>query len=125
MNELHPGLVALLILAPMVLAILVQCYVAHKYTERFESLLTNCTFVTGNKNVYQHAGLMGKVMRTGLISMVLAMPRIFVRRGLIDLEEVKRFPPQMRWLLVSLLGIHIVLLAALAISYYAQPLNAN
>jgi len=125
MTEVDPGLVALLIIVPMVLAIVVQCYVAHKYTECFESLLTNCSFVTGNKNVYQHAGLLGKVMRPGLISMVLAIPRPFVRRGLIDLDEVKRFPPRMRRLLVSLLGIHIMLLAALAITHYAQPLNVN
>ncbi|KJZ43101.1 MULTISPECIES: hypothetical protein [Pseudomonas] len=119
MNEVDPGLVALLIIVPMVLAIVVQCYVAHKYTERFESLLTNCTFVTGNKNAFQHAGLLGKVMRTGLISMVLAIPKVFVRRGLIDFNEVKRFPSRMRRLLVSLLGIHIVLFAALVISHYA------
>ncbi|MNG32537.1 hypothetical protein D3C84_1185790 [compost metagenome] len=53
--------------------------------------------------------------------MVLATPKIFVRRGLIDFDEVKRFPTRMRRLLVSLLGIHIVLLAAMVISYYAQP----
>lgn len=125
MNEVDPGLVALLIFAPMLLAIVVQCYVAHKYTERVESLLTNCSFVTGNKNTFQHAGLLGKVMRMGLISMVLATPKIFVRRGLIDLNEVKRFPPQIRRLLVSLLGIHIVLFAALVITHYVQPLNLN
>ncbi|CAI8714261.1 hypothetical protein D3C76_801030 [compost metagenome] len=120
MNEVHPGLIALLIIAPMILAMIVQCCIAHKYTERFESFLTNCIFVTGNKNTFQHAGLLGKVMRTGLISMVLAVPKIFVRRGLIDIDEVKRFPPRMRRLLVSLLGIHIVLLTALAIFNYAQ-----
>lgn len=81
MTEVDPGLVALLIVVPMVLPIVVQCYVAHKYTERFESLLTNCSFVTGNKNVYQHAGLLGKVMRTGLISMVLAIPRSLCAEG--------------------------------------------
>ncbi|WP_087502952.1 hypothetical protein [Pseudomonas sp. SID14000] len=118
MNAVDPGLIALLILAPIILAMIVQCYIAHRYTERFESFLTNCTFVTGNKKTFQHAGLLGKVMRTGLISMMLAMPTIFLRRGLIDLNEVKRFPPNMRRLLVSMLGIHIVLLIALTIFHY-------
>jgi len=117
-NAVDPGLIALLILAPIILAMIVQCYIAHRYTERFESFLTNCTFVTGNKKTFQHAGLLGKVMRTGLISMMLAMPTIFLRRGLIDLNEVKRFPPNMRRLLVSMLGIHIVLLIALTIFHY-------
>lgn len=121
MNEVEPGLIAFLILVPMLLAMVVQCYIAHKYTERFESLLTNCVFVTGNKTTFQHAGLLGKVMRTGLISMVLAVPRLFLRRGLIDLEQVRGFPSRMRRLLVSLLVIHILLLTALAIFNYALP----
>ncbi|BDM20900.1 hypothetical protein KMS_R06580 [Pseudomonas sp. LRP2-20] len=124
-SEVEPGVVAFLILAPMLLAMVVQCYIAHKYTERFESFLTNCTFVTGNKKTFEHAGLVGKVMRTGLISMVLTMPKIFVRRRLIDLDEVRRFPPSMRRLLVSLLVIHILLVTALVIFNYAQPVNGH
>jgi hypothetical protein len=75
--------------------------------------------VTGNKITFQRAGLLGKVMRTGLISMVLAIPSLFVRRGLIDFDQVKRFPSSMRRLLVSLLVIHILLAAALIIFTYA------
>ncbi|WDY56693.1 hypothetical protein [Pseudomonas sp. PSKL.D1] len=123
MNGIHPGLIAGLIIVPMVIALIVQAYVAHKYTERFEALLANCAFVTGNKTTFQYAGLMGKVMRTGLISMVLAMPGVFMRRGLIDLDEVKRFPPRLKRLLVTQLVIHILLFAALIISHYAQPAN--
>ncbi|HDS0930573.1 hypothetical protein ACF8GG_06660 [Pseudomonas sp. yb_1] len=119
MNEVEPGLIAILILAPMMLAMVVQCFIAHKYTEYYESLLTRCSFVTGNKITFQHAGLLGKVMRTGLISMVLAIPSLFVHRGLIDFDEVKRFPSSMRRLLVSLLVIHILLATALIIFTYA------
>jgi hypothetical protein len=118
-NEVEPGLIAILILAPMMLAMVVQCFIAHKYTEYYESLLTRCSFVTGNKITFQHAGLLGKVMRTGLISMVLAIPSLFVRRGVIDFDEVKRFPSSMRRLLVSLLVIHILLATALIIFTYA------
>jgi len=119
-NGVDPGLIALLILAPIILSMIVQCYIAHKYTEHFESFLPNCTYVTGNKKIFQHAGLLGKVMRTGSISLVLAIPTIFLRRGLIDLNEVKRFPPNMRLLLVSMLAIQIVLLTALTISHYVD-----
>ena len=119
MNEVEPGLIAILILAPMMLAMVVQCFIAHKYTEYYESLLTRCSFVTGNKITFQHAGLLGKVMRTGFITMVLAIPSLFVRRGVIDFDEVKRFPSSMRRLLVSLLVIHILLATALIIFTYA------
>ncbi len=52
MNTVDPGWIALLILAPLILAMIVQCYIAHRYTERFESFLTNCTFVTDNKKIF-------------------------------------------------------------------------
>ncbi|WP_349974723.1 hypothetical protein [Pseudomonas sp. WHRI 8519] len=120
MSGVDPGLIALLILAPIILLMIVLCYIAHKHTEYFESFLPNCTYVTGNKKIFQHAGLLGKVMRTGSISLVLAIPTIFLRRGLIDLNEVKRFPPNMKRLLVSMLAIQIVLLIALTISHYAD-----
>ena len=118
MNAVDPGWIALLILAPITLSMIGLCYIAHKYTEHFESFLPNCTYVTGNKKIFQHAGLLGKVMRTGSISLVLAMPTFFLRRNLIDLNEVKRFPPNMKRLLVSLLTIQIMLLIALTIFHY-------
>ena len=120
MNDVHPGFIALLILAPMMLAMIVQCYIAHAYTERFESHLKNCTFVNDNKRTFQHAGLLGKLMRTGLISMIVAVPRVFTRRNLIDPAEVARFPMGMKRLLVSLLIIQILLLTALVVFHHTH-----
>ena len=120
MNDVHPGVIALLILTPMMLAMIVQCYIAHAYTERFESHLKNCTFVNDNKRTFQHAGLLGKLMRTGLISMVVAAPKVFTRRNLIDPAEVVRFPAGMKWSLVSLLAIQILLLAALVVFHHTH-----
>lgn len=118
MNTVEPGWIALLILVPIILSMLVLCYIAHRYTEHFESLLSNCTYITGNKKIFQHAGLLGKIMRTGSISLVLTMPTIFSRKGLVDLREVERFPLNMKRLLVSLLAVQFMLLIALTIFYY-------
>jgi len=120
MNDVHPGFIALLILAPMMLAMSVQCYIAHAYTERFESHLKNCTFVNDKKRTFQHAGLLGKLMRTGLISLIMAVPRVFTRRNLIDPAEVARFPVGMKRLLVSLLIIQILLLTALVVFHHTH-----
>lgn len=120
MNDVYPGFIALLILAPMMLAMIVQCYIAHAYTERFESHLKNCTFVNDNKRTFQHAGLLGKLMRTGLISLIMAVPRVFTRRNLIDPAEVARFPVGMKRLLVSLLLIQILLLTALVVFHHTH-----
>ncbi|WP_426149615.1 hypothetical protein [Pseudomonas sp. DC3000-4b1] len=121
MTDIHIAFIGLFIIASIWLAMIVQAYIAHKHTEYFESLLPNCTFVTDNKKNLEYAGLPGKILRTGLISMVLALPHIFTRRGLIDLNEVRRFPPRTRRLLVSLLIIHFLLLSALIIFHETMP----
>lgn len=100
---------------------IVHAYIAHRHTEHFESLLPNCMFVTDNKRTFRHWGLAGKVLRTGMISIVLAVPHIFMRRGGIDLGEVKRFPPREKRLLVSILTIHFILVLALIVSHHALP----
>ncbi len=50
--------------------------------------------------------------------MVLAVPIIFMRRSLIDSNEVKSFPPNLKRLLLSMLAIQIALLIALTIFHY-------
>jgi hypothetical protein len=117
-NDFQQALIAFLILGPMILAMIAQAYIAYRYTEHFESLLPNCAFVIGNKKSFEHAGLPGKLLRTGLISVVLAIPQAFMHRNLINLEEVERFPTRPRRLLVSLPGLHLALLLALTIFNY-------
>ncbi|WP_426199696.1 hypothetical protein [Pseudomonas sp. DC3200b2] len=121
MSEPFLALVAFLILAPMILIMIVQSYIAHKYTEHFESFLPNCIFVKENIKIFQHAGLPGKLLRTGLIALVLVIPYIFMRRGLIDMDEVKRFPLRTKQFLTCLLVLQFALIFALALLNYALP----
>lgn len=121
MNDTYIAINAFAILSSIGLAMGAQIYIAHKYTEYFESLLPNCIFMKDNKRTFEHAGLIGKLLRTGLISLVLAAPRIFVHRGVIDPDEIKRFPARTKRLLVGLLIIHLLLASALIISHHALP----
>lgn len=120
-TTIDPGIVGALIIMPMALTLLAQCYVAHKHTEFFESLLPNCKYVIDNRNIYKHAGLPGKLIRTGSISVVLAIPKLFIWRGLVNAEDVKAFPPKHRRILHSLLALHLTLLSALVLSHFLFP----
>lgn len=115
MSALVAGLIGFSILTSIMTALIIQCYIAHRYTDFFESLLPNCKYVTDNKQLYEHAGLPGKLVRTGSISVVLAIPRLFIWRGLANAEEVKAFPSKHRRILLCLLVLHLTLLSALAL----------
>lgn len=91
-----------------VLSLLVLVYLSYRHLELIESMLSNSSFVMGNKNLYSRAGLIGRVMRICTVSILLTMPTIFVYRGLVDSREVDSFPVAMRCLLVVLWNLMVI-----------------
>ncbi|BBH44314.1 hypothetical protein [Pseudomonas sp. KU43P] len=107
------GAVAFIILAAMAATICASLYVAVKHLERVESLLANCTFVTGNRKTLSQAGLFGKVMRMLSISLALTFPKAYARKGLLDLNEVANFPNRIKKTLILLGAMHPILIGSL------------
>ncbi|UTL80745.1 hypothetical protein [Pseudomonas putida] len=113
MTSIHPGLIGLLIMGPMIFSMLAIVYVGHYYVESFEAMMPNSRIVRDYRRVFSSAGLVGKLMRTGSISMILMMPKMYARRGLVDLDEVRGFPRRLKRVLVGLHLLLFVLLSAL------------
>lgn len=113
------ALIAFSIIASMIMVVIIESYIAHRHIERYEGLLSNCIFINENKKLIERAGLPGKLLRILLIACVLAIPRIFTRKNLIDVNEVAMFPSRAKQLLASLLYIHCGTLMALVIFNYA------
>ncbi|WP_144434217.1 hypothetical protein, partial [Pseudomonas caricapapayae] len=82
------------------LVLVAMMLIAHIYIEAIESRLSNCSYIEDNKRVWSNAGLLGKVMRGGIISMVLIMPKMHAKRGLVDAQELSRLPKRYRYLLM-------------------------
>ncbi|MFJ4068958.1 hypothetical protein ACIPW4_27310 [Pseudomonas sp. NPDC089996] len=118
MITIEPGLIALALITSMSIAVGAQIFIAHKYTEHFESFLPTSRLVCDNIKNYQHAGLLGKTIRTGQIATLLAIPRIFIYRGYADIEEIKKFPRNEKLILIGLWASHIILFSALILSHY-------
>ena len=90
MTNIEPGLIALILITAMLIAASAQIIISHKYTEHFESFLPTSRLVSDNIKNYQHAGLLGKTIRTGQIATLLAIPKIFIYRGYAEIEEGRR-----------------------------------
>ncbi|MEX5351582.1 hypothetical protein WCE02_09530 [Pseudomonas juntendi] len=102
--SIHLGLLAFIVYALMISGFLVFCYVSSRCVDYLESLLPTSGFMLANKKNFLEMGLIGKVHRVGVIALVLAFPKFFARRGLINIKEVEAFPVRTRWLLVTLWG---------------------
>ncbi|MBO9550574.1 MAG: hypothetical protein J7573_14085 [Pseudomonas sp.] len=94
-------LVAICFFFVATVAFLVQMYVAIRHLDEIEELLSKSNFVLGNRKLYLHAGLLGKIMRICTMSALLTMPSLFARRGLVDVTQLRDFPNSMKRILVG------------------------
>ncbi|OLF52968.1 hypothetical protein [Pseudomonas chlororaphis] len=78
-------------------------YLYWGYTRIGEMLgyVKNCQMITGNR-FYLHMGAWGRIMMVGVVAGYLAFPGFFIRRGLLDADEINNFPqPLKRRLIIS------------------------
>ncbi|KPW49995.1 hypothetical protein ALO82_200006 [Pseudomonas syringae pv. broussonetiae] len=85
------GLLGGAILIPLFLTSIVIAVIAHKYVETIEAHLPNCSYIRTVREAYSGGGLLGKVMRGGVIALILMMPKLSARRGFVDEREIKTF----------------------------------
>jgi len=100
-NDFELNMMAISFLLMGMAALLVLLLVAVRHLDYIEEMLSKSSFVVGNKALYSRAGLLGKLMRICTISLLLAMPRAFARRGMVDVVQLKKFPMPMKRLLVA------------------------
>lgn len=112
------GIIAAIIINLIIISMTIQCFIAARRTEYFESLFPNSQYIIKNKATYQQAGLIGKLMRTGAISTVLVLPSVFTKRKLVEKKDIESFPKNTKTLLVTLWATHITLFSSLIISHY-------
>ncbi|MNJ43724.1 hypothetical protein D3C77_387450 [compost metagenome] len=116
MTQVPEGLIAGFILVPSFFICIWVGYVAHAYTEKAEAFLSNSSIVVGTRSIYSQAGLLGKVMRIGILTTALIFKKPSLKKGLLDLDEVKRFPKDLKRLLFISWGLHHLVCAALIAS---------
>jgi len=104
----------------------ITIYIAHRKIDYIESFLLNCDMVTSEKELWQHAGLMGKVIRLTNISFILLTPKIYTKRKLIDIDEINKLPSKIKTSLIAI-GVaftisFIALLGLGVFMHYLPPL---
>lgn len=113
MTNIPVGLIGILIMVPMILNLFATAIIAHKYVEIIEEQLPNCSSVQTIREAWSGGGLLGKVMRGGVISVVLMLPKLSARRGVIDASEVERLPARYKNLLIIPTTITFILVTAM------------
>jgi hypothetical protein len=109
------GIISGVIGVPMILIAICLIYVVNVYTERSERMMPKSSFVKANIDNYSQAGIIGKVVRNGFLTMVLMMPDISHKRGIVCLAEVRDFPTGLKRILFVTWGMCALCFVALII----------
>jgi hypothetical protein len=83
------------------MALSVLICLAVRNLDEIEGRLSKSAYVAGNKKLYSQAGILGRVMRICTIAMLLTMPSLFARRGLVDVIQLQAFPNSTKNVLVG------------------------
>ncbi|MBA4702822.1 hypothetical protein NLO85_23545 [Pseudomonas savastanoi] len=119
MNSTQIGIANGIVLLLLLFVCFSIAFIAHKYIDLIEGDLPGCSYVSDTRKVWGSAGLLGKVMRGGIIATIIMMPKIHAKRGLVDGGEVEGLPRYYKRLLVTPIafgGILIFCLVALSIA---------
>lgn len=111
MTQIPLGLISTLILVPSFFILIWLAYVAHAYTEKAEDFLSNSSVVVGVKLTYSQAGLPGKAIRIGGLTTALIFKNTYIKKGLLNPEDVKNFPNDLKRLLVTSWSLHMFVCA--------------
>lgn len=107
------AIIGFLIIAPLAVTMCVVTYIAYRHIDEIEASLSNCKMVRDNKSAYSEAGLLGKLLRIGMISFSLMAPKLCARRGLIDLNDFQNMPARLKTPLITTWNLLLGLLIAL------------
>jgi hypothetical protein len=107
-----------LILLPFLFSAIWLFFMVHVFTEKAEAQVRNSSFVKANKSLYDSAGLIGKSMRNGLLTLALLTPNIAVTRGLLAVDDVKSFPAGLKRVLFITWGASFFLTGALGVLHF-------
>ncbi|KIQ37064.1 hypothetical protein [Pseudomonas viridiflava] len=107
------GLIGLFIILPLIVNLVVFAVIAHRYVDIIEGCLSNCSFVSTIREAWSGGGLLGEVIRSGMIAMVLMMPKLFAEKGIVDQEEIRNLPALYKGMLVVPMTVNFFLFVAL------------
>ncbi|POA20908.1 hypothetical protein C1886_06980 [Pseudomonas sp. FW300-N1A1] len=96
MSDIELAIIAVFILVFLFLSLFWILVSSCKFTELIENHLSKSKFVANNREAFSSAGLLGKTIRNGSMTLLFLTPRLCERRGLIEKNELLNLPTDLK-----------------------------
>lgn len=114
--------IALVSAVSMLIAVILDIYLAYRKLERMESLLDLCSLINNYKGILGDH-LRGRLGRLCVVYVAIALPKWNAKRGVINVTQVEEFPRNLK------LALHAIALSSLVgtvgstIFHFSDQLN--
>ncbi|UBM24855.1 hypothetical protein K8374_21265 [Pseudomonas sp. p1(2021b)] len=109
MTDVYVAVLGVFLFASPVVLFTVWVVIANRSLDHIESFFSNSPMVVENRRVFSQAGVLGRIVRVGSVSAMLMAAKMCVHKGLLDFEDVRRFPVRLKRFLVALWFFHLSL----------------
>lgn len=126
MSSLIPAIVAASITVPLLLNLILMVVIALRVKDRVDSRLSRCSVVIDHKATFSGLGIMGDVVRVGVVAIIFLFPKPFLRRQVIDPKQTDEFPVKLKLLITIPWVANVVLVVAMcAFRIYGYVYDIN
>jgi hypothetical protein len=115
MNDLAPGLVAMLIMGLGIFNLLVMARIAYKVEDEVDVHLSRCSILSRSHFGFGGWEWTGDVQKLGLVAYILMFPNSLLKHGLVDAEQVAAFPKKLKKLIVVPVLLNLIFLLAMGL----------
>ncbi|NWA86415.1 MULTISPECIES: hypothetical protein [unclassified Pseudomonas] len=75
----------------LTVVLVIYAFLAYRRLEYMEHLLNKCSFIAFHSRFWDNSPR-GRMMRLNAVAVVVLLPKRFLKRGLIDWQQVQEFP---------------------------------
>lgn len=107
----HPYVRITFLLAPFVIAIsglVVQAYITHRYYDRIITAFPNSLGIRNYQRLWAGFDFPSRCMQIGSTGGFILWPKIHIRKGSVDPEEIRNFPREIKRLMAISFGLLFV-----------------
>ena len=108
--------------AAMLIAVILDLFLAYRKLEVMERYLDQCSLLSTYKHLLSNS-LRGRLGRLCVVYVAIALPRWNAKRGVVDLQQVEAFPSRLKFALHGTAFIGLLGVAGTTIFHFRNQLS--
>jgi hypothetical protein len=99
-SELRAGTIAIAILGLIFFNLMTFVVLTFHARNKINTLLGRCSIIRDHQKTFGGLGVVSDFVKIGLVGSIFTFTKLYYKKGLVDIEQVKAFPRRLRCLIL-------------------------